>query len=130
MCYNKRESWELAGGYEIKGGFFMDDIKLLFLIIGVVTYLIGIGIIIGNAIWIGFNSAHNKSNKKPNLYFYLTVILLSNLVLVLYALTKKLPITNPESLIKGLPATMISCIGLVILRTVTASFARQRFQSK
>ncbi|MEK5085210.1 hypothetical protein [Bacillus sp. FSL H8-0515] len=106
----------------------MDDIKLLFLIFGVVTYLIGIGTIIGNAIWIGFNSTHNKSNKKPILYFYLTVILLSNLVLVLYALTKKLPITNPESLLKGLPAAIASCIVLVVLHSITSNLAKLHYK--
>ncbi|WP_439187810.1 hypothetical protein [Bacillus subtilis] len=101
---------------------------LFFSVIGVMLYLAGIGKIIGNAIRSGFNSAHNNSNIKTNIHFYVTSILLSNLVLVLYLLwTEKLPITNPESLMKGLPAAIASCIVLVVLHSITSNLAKLHY---
>lgn len=47
----------------------MNDVILLLSAFGVMGYLVGIGKIIGNAIKIGFNSAHNNSNRTTAIYF-------------------------------------------------------------
>ncbi|KAF2427295.1 hypothetical protein [Bacillus subtilis] len=99
------------------------------LFLSVILYLTGIGKIIGNAIRSGFNSAHNNSNIKTNIHFYVNSILLSSLVLILYlGLTEKLPITNPKSLLKGLPAAIASCIALVVLHSITSNLAKLHYK--
>lgn len=98
------------------------------LFLSVILYLTGIGKIIGNAIRSGFNSAHNNSNIKTNIHFYVYSILLSSLVLILYLrLTEKLPITNPASLLKGLPAAIVSCIAFV-LHSITSNLAKLHYK--
>lgn len=107
----------------------MNDVILIFSAFGVIAYLVGIGKIIGNAIRIGFNNVYNNSNRTTNIYFYASVIILSNLVLLLYPVfTSNLPLVNPESLMKGLPAAIISCIALVVLHSITFSFAKLHYK--
>ncbi|MHA6489142.1 hypothetical protein [Bacillus cabrialesii] len=107
----------------------MNDVILLLSAFGVMGYLVGIGKIIGNAIKIGFNSAHNNSNRTTAIYFYANVIILSNVATILYLVfTEELPLAGPESLMKGLPVAIVSCIALVVLHSITSYFAKLHYK--